>query len=73
MFDSGKSYCLRNVWGPGVFHKAHDESEGIGRICADWRGIIPVQVAWEVVMPMSLFLPSAFGEQKKEKFERIVF
>ena len=73
IFDSRMSCCLRNVWGPGVFQEAHNESKDIDWIFADWWSIILVQVAGEVVIPVSLFLPGAFGEQKKGKCEQFVF
>ena len=66
-FDSRMSCCLRNVWGPGVFHEAHNESKDIDRIFAGWWSIILVQIVREAVGPMFLFLPGAFGEQKKKR------
>ena len=73
MTDSGKGFCLRNVWGPGVFHEAHNESKDIDRIFADWWRIILVQVVGEVIVPVILFLPGAFGEQKERRYKQFIF
>ena len=72
-FDSRISCCLRNVWGPGVFHEAHDESKDMCRMSADWWSTILVQIVREAVRPVFLFLPGAFGEQKKEEKGTIYF
>ena len=73
MFDCRMSRCLRNVWGPGVFHEAHNESKDIDRIFAGWWRIILVQVVGEVIMPVILFLPGAFGEQKERRYKQFIF
>ena len=73
MFDSRMGCCLQNVWSPGVFHEAHRESKDIDQIFADWWSIILVQIVREAVRPVFLFLPGAFGEQKKEEKGIIYF
>ena len=73
MFDGRKSRCLRNVWGPGTSHGAHDESEDMDIIFADWWSITLVKVSGEVIVPMGLFLPGAFGEQKEISYKQFIF
>ena len=66
--DNPMGCCFLNVWGPGTSHGAHDESGDVDILFANWWSITLVKVSGEVVVPMGLFLPGAFGEQKERRY-----
>ena len=74
MIDDNPVGCrFLNVWSPGTSHGAHDGSGAVGILFANWWGITLMKVCGEVIVPMGLLLPGAFGEQKERRYKQFIF